>query len=122
MGGAWPGRVGEAGRVGDQRDDGAVGGGVEDSVAAGSERAADRSAGVVSPDGRAALESEGEDVAGEGADVDEVARAVARRGGGLVGERDRPADGAVGPQGDCAAGVGGKDGGAGGGGGGAGKR
>src|SRR5438552_9493388 len=109
MGGFGPGGVGETGLVDDQRDDGAVGGRVENAVAAGSEWATDGRAGVVGPDGRPVGYVDGEDVAGEGADVEEVAGAVRGRSGGLVGQWDVPADGRIGMQCDQATVVGGKD-------------
>src|SRR5207248_2508360 len=86
--------------VDDQRDDGAVGRGVEDAVATGSKRAADGRARIVGPDGRAIGYADGEDVTGESADVEEVAGAMRGRGGGLVGQRDVPADLVVRPNRD----------------------
>src|SRR5207237_9991260 len=106
VGGARPGRIGEAGRVGDEGEDRPVGGGVEDAVATRGERAADGGAGWIPPERRAVAQVEGEDVAGERADVDDVAGAVGGRGGGLVGKVDGPADAAVGAQRDGAAVVG----------------
>src|SRR5262249_28009795 len=83
------------------------GGGVEDAVAAGGEGAADGGAGVPGPEGRAVGFVDGEDVAGEGAEVEDVAGAVGGRGGGVAGERDVPA-----VDGDEAGGVGANDDGA----------